>query len=93
MRVPLLARRLVTLVPAIAILAAGVDPTWALVLSQVVLSFGIPFALIPLVALTARSDVLGAHRNRWWTTALGIAASVFLVTLNGVLLWLVLTGG
>lgn len=92
-RVPLLARRLVTLVPAIAILAAGVDPTWALVLSQVVLSFGIPFALIPLVTLTARGDVLGAHRNRWWTTALGVAASVFLVTLNGVLLWLVLTGG
>ncbi|WP_242091209.1 divalent metal cation transporter, partial [Microbacterium lacticum] len=51
-RVPMLARRLVTLVPAIAILAAGVDPTWALVLSQVVLSFGIPFALVPLVALT-----------------------------------------
>lgn len=92
-RVPLLARRLVTLVPAIAILAAGVDPTWALVLSQVVLSFGIPFALIPLVWLTARRDVLGAHRNRWWTTVCGVVASVFLVVLNGVLLWLVLTGG
>jgi manganese transport protein len=58
-RVPLIARRLVTLVPAIAILALGVDPTWALILSQVVLSFGIPFALVPLVALTARRDVLG----------------------------------
>jgi len=91
-RVPLIARRLVTLVPAIAILAAGVDPTWALVLSQVVLSFGIPFALIPLVALTARRDVLGAHRNRWWTTAAGVLASVFLVALNALLLWLVLTG-
>jgi len=92
-RVPLLARRLVTLVPAIVILAAGVDPTWALVLSQVVLSFGIPFALIPLVALTARRDVLGAHRNRWWTTVAGILASLFLVVLNGVLLCLVLGGG
>lgn len=92
-RVPMLARRLVTLVPAIALLAVGVDPTWALVLSQVVLSFGIPFALIPLVALTARGDLLGIHRNRWWTTAAGTVAAVFLVALNGVLLWLVLVGG
>jgi manganese transport protein len=91
-RVPLLARRLVTLIPALAILAIGVDPTIALVLSQVVLSFGIPFALIPLVALTARREVLGRFRNHVATTAAGIAASVFLIALNGVLLWLVFTG-
>ncbi len=91
-RVPLIVRRLVTLVPALVILGVGVDPTLALVLSQVVLSFGIPFALIPLVALTAQRDVLGAFRNRSLTTAAGIAASVFLVALNGVLLWLVFTG-
>jgi len=92
-RIPLLARRLITLVPALAILAAGVDPTLALVLSQVVLSFGIPFALVPLVALTARRDVLGAYRNRLVTTAVGVAASAFLITLNLVLLWLVFSGG
>lgn len=92
-RVPILARRLVTLIPAIALLMFGVDPTLALVLSQVVLSFGIPFALIPLVWLTARRDVLGEHRNRWWTTAAGVVAATLLVALNGVLLWLVLTGG
>jgi manganese transport protein len=91
-RVPLLARRLVTLIPALAILVAGVDPTLALVLSQVVLSFGIPFALIPLVALTAKRDVLGEFRNRALTTAAGVAASVFLISLNGVLLWLLFTG-
>ncbi|MFB8146408.1 Nramp family divalent metal transporter [Microbacterium sp. NPDC056003] len=91
-RVPLLARRLVTLIPALVILAAGIDPTLALVLSQVVLSFGIPFALIPLLALTAKSDVLGRFRNRALTTVAGIAASVFLIALNGILLWLVLTG-
>ncbi|NYE18320.1 Nramp family divalent metal transporter [Microbacterium immunditiarum] len=91
-RVPLLARRLVTLIPALAILALGVDPTLALVLSQVVLSFGIPFALIPLVALTAKRDVLGRFRNRVATTVAGVAASAFLIALNGVLLWLVLTG-
>lgn len=92
-RVPLLARRLVTLLPALIILAVGVDPTFALIISQVVLSFGIPFALIPLVALTARRDVLGAHRNRLVTTVAGILASVFLIALNAVLLWLVFTGG
>jgi len=92
-RVPLLARRLVTLVPALVILAVGVDPTLALVLSQVVLSFGIPFALVPLVALTARRELLGAHRNRTLTTAAGIAAALFLIVLNAVLLWLVFSGG
>ena len=92
-RVPLIARRLVTLVPAIVILALGADPTWALILSQVVLSFGIPFALVPLVALTARRDVVGPYRNRWWTTLAGVAASVFLIALNALLLWLVLIGG
>lgn len=92
-RVPLLARRLVTLLPALAILAVGVDPTLALVLSQVVLSFGIPFALVPLIALTASRDLLGVYRNGRLTTVAGIAASLFLITLNAVLLWLVFTGG
>ncbi|WP_295788643.1 Nramp family divalent metal transporter [uncultured Microbacterium sp.] len=92
-RIPLVARRLVTLVPALLILAAGVDPTLALVLSQVVLSFGIPFALVPLVALTARAEVLGIHRNRRVTTVAGVLASVFLIVLNVTLLWLVFSGG
>jgi manganese transport protein len=92
-RVPLLARRLVTLIPALAILAVGFDPTLALVLSQVVLSFGIPFALIPLVALTAQRRTLGEFRSHWATTAAGVATSVFLITLNAVLLWLIFTGG
>lgn len=91
-RVPLVLRRLVTLIPALAILALGFDPTVSLVLSQVVLSFGIPFALIPLVSLTAKAGVLGRWKNHWATTAAGVAASVFLITLNGVLLWLVFTG-
>lgn len=91
-RIPLLVRRLVTLVPALAILAFGVDATLALVLSQVVLSFGIPFALVPLLWLTAQSGVLGEHVNRWWTTVLGGIAAAALIALNGVLLWLVLTG-
>lgn len=91
-RIPLILRRLVTLVPALVILWLGFDPTVSLVLSQVVLSFGIPFALIPLVALTAKAGLLGRWRNHWATTAAGIASSAFLITLNGVLLWLVFTG-
>jgi len=87
-RVPLLARRVVTLIPALVVLGVGFDPTRALILSQVVLSFGIPFALVPLVWLTARAGVLGSYRNRWWTTALGIVFAVFLIALNVILLWL-----
>jgi manganese transport protein len=91
-RVPLLARRLVTLVPALVLLALGVDPTLALVLSQVVLSFGIPFALIPLVRYTARRSVVGDAANRWWTTALAVLAAVLLVGLNVTLILLLLSG-
>ena len=92
-RIPLLARRVITLIPALVVLSLGLDPTLALVLSQVVPSFGIPFALIPLVAITAKAEVLGPWRNHWATTAAGVAASVFLIALNGVLLWLVIGGG
>lgn len=91
-RVPLLWRRVVTLIPALAILAAGLDPTMALVLSQVALSFGIPFALIPLVAVTADRGVLGRWTNRWFTTAAGVTASVLLIALNAVLIVLLVVG-
>ncbi|MEJ6553500.1 Nramp family divalent metal transporter [Microbacterium esteraromaticum] len=91
-RVPVLARRLVTLIPALIILGVGFDPTLALVLSQVVLSFGIPFALVPLVTLTAQRRTLGEYTNRRLTTALGVVFAALLITLNAVLLWLVATG-
>ena len=61
------------MIPAIVVLAIGVSPTSALVLSQVVLSFGIPFALVPLVMLTCRRDVMGVHVNRRLTTILAWA--------------------
>jgi manganese transport protein len=77
-RIPVLVRRAVTMIPALLVLAIGVSPTSALVLSQVVLSFGIPMALIPLVVLTARSDVMGVHVNSRLTTfaACGVAALI-----------------
>ncbi|MFG1751840.1 Nramp family divalent metal transporter [Streptosporangium sandarakinum] len=91
-RVPLTVRRLVTIAPAVAILAAGADPTDALVLSQVALSFGIPFALVPLVAFTASRRVMGPLANGRLTTALGAAVTCAVTVLNGVLLTQVLTG-
>ena len=81
-RISLYVRRLVTMIPAIAVLAAGVSPTSALVLSQVVLSFGIPFALIPLVMLTSRRDVMGVHVNRRLTTAVAWAMAALITALN-----------
>jgi len=81
-RIHLLVRRTVTMLPALAVLAAGVNPTSALVLSQVVLSFGIPLALVPLVMLTARRDVMGVHVNRGLTTALAWLCAALISALN-----------
>ncbi len=89
-RVPILMRRIISVVPALAVLAIGFDPTRALVMSQVVLSFGIPFALIPLIWLTSRKSLLGEFRNRWWTTATGCVAAIILISLNIALLVLTL---
>ncbi|MEU2699909.1 MULTISPECIES: Nramp family divalent metal transporter [Micromonospora] len=86
-RIPLLVRRMITLLPALAVLAIGVDPTRALVLSQVVLSFGIPFALIPVVMFTRRRDLMGSLVNRRATTAAAVAITAFVVALNAFLLW------
>ncbi|GAB2869048.1 Nramp family divalent metal transporter [Actinoallomurus bryophytorum] len=87
-RIPRIVRRLVVTVPALVVLALTHDPTRALVLSQVALSFGIPFALIPLVLATRRRDLMGAWVNRPVTTvAAGMAAAV-IVGLNIILLTL-----
>ncbi|MGC4175698.1 Nramp family divalent metal transporter [Demequina sp.] len=91
-RIPLLVRRAVTLIPALIILAIGVDPTWALVLSQVVLSLGIPFALIPLVRLTALRSVLGDYVNRRSTTVVAIAVTALIVALNVALVVITVRG-
>ena len=89
---PLLLRRLVTLVPALVILAIGVDPSRALVLSQVVLSFGIPFALIPLIRLTSNRALMGADINHRVTTALGWLVAGVITVLNVVLIYLTVRG-
>jgi manganese transport protein len=84
--VPIAARRAVTMAPALVVLAIGVDPTKALVISQVVLSFGIPFALVPLVLLTRRRDIMGALVNRRVTTVVASIVAVIISSLNIFLL-------
>lgn len=81
-RVPLLVRRVVTLVPAVVILALGVEPTWALVLSQVLLSLGIPFAMIPLLRLTGSRAVMGDRADGLGMRILGIIIAGLVVVLN-----------
>lgn len=92
-RVPLLLRRLVTMIPALIVLAIGFDPTQALVLSQVVLSFGIPFALIPLVWLASSKRELGEFANAPWLRWAGWISAALISVLNILLIVLVVTGG
>lgn len=81
-RIPLAVRRLVTMIPAFVVIALGLNPTRTLVLSQVILSFGIPFALIPLVVFTNRADLMGVLRNRRSTTVAAIGVAAVIVALN-----------
>jgi manganese transport protein len=85
--IPLVLRRAITMAPALVVLAIGTDPSRALVLSQVVLSFGIPFALVPLVLLTRRRAIMGALVNRPLTTALASVVAALIIALNGFLLF------
>jgi manganese transport protein len=84
--IPLVLRRLITMAPALLVLAVGLDPTRSLVLSQVVLSFGIPFALVPLVMFTRRRDVMGALVNRRVTTVVASVVAGLIIALNAFLL-------
>jgi manganese transport protein len=89
-RIPLFLRRALTMLPALAILALGVEPTSALVISQVVLSFGIPFALVPLLLLTRRREIMGELVNQGRTTVLAAVVATVIIVLNAVLLVLLL---
>ncbi|GGR27240.1 Nramp family divalent metal transporter [Deinococcus ruber] len=85
-RIPLLLRRLLTMIPAFAVILAGLNPTSTLILSQVVLSFGIPFALIPLLLFTARRDLMGSLVNTRTVTVLGWSVASIIIALNVYLL-------
>jgi manganese transport protein len=85
-RIPVLLRRAITLAPALIILGVGINATDALIVSQVVLSFGIPFALIPLVRFTADKSLMGGMTSRRSTTFAAVVVATAIVVLNVVLL-------
>jgi manganese transport protein len=85
-QIPLFVRRIVTMIPAFVVIALGLNPSRTLVLSQVVLSFGIPFALIPLVIFTSRRDVMGVLVNRRMTIVAAIVVAALISGLNVFLL-------
>jgi manganese transport protein len=85
-RIPLFLRRAITMAPALVVLALGLDPTKTLVISQVVLSFGIPFALVPMILLTSRKRVMGALVNQRGTTIVASVVATLIIGLNLFLL-------
>ena len=85
-RIPLFLRRAITLAPALLVLAIGLNPTDALVGSQVVLSFGIPFALVPLLIIAGKREVMGELVNPRWLSALAGVLAALIIALNVFLL-------
>ena len=86
-RINLFLRRAITMAPALVVLALGLDPSSTLVISQVVLSFGIPFALVPMILLTRRREVMGELVNRPQTTAIACVVAALIISLNAFLLY------
>jgi manganese transport protein len=92
-QIPIWIRRLVTVIPPMLIIMLGLDPTRTLVISQVVLSFGLPFAIVPLVLFTSRRDIMGELVNRRITTVATSIVAVLIIALNLFLLYQVFFGG
>ncbi len=85
-RIPLFLRRLVTMIPAFVVIGLQLDPTKTLVISQVVLSFGIPFALVPLVLFTSNREIMGVLVNRRTTIVAAVIVATVITALNVFLL-------
>ena len=92
LRISIFLRRMITMIPAVAVIAYGLDPLKTLVLSQAVLSFCLPFAMIPLLLLTRRKDIMGAHANRTATNYLAFAATGVILAMNAWLVFSIVTG-
>lgn len=86
-RIPTFVRRAITMAPALIVIALGWNPTQTLVLSQVALSFALPFAIIPLIVFTSRADIMGDLVNRRWTRRAAWVVTVGIIALNLTLLW------
>jgi manganese transport protein len=91
--IPVWIRRMVTIIPSLIVIGAGLDPTRTLVISQVVLSFGLPFAIIPLVMFTRRRDLMGVLVNKPFTSVLAALIAGVIVFLNIYLLYQTFFGG
>ena len=91
--IPIWVRRLATMTPSLIVIFLGLDPTRTLVISQVVLSFGLPFAIIPLVMFTSRKSLMGVLTNRRSTTFLAAIVAGIIVFLNIYLLYSTFKGG
>lgn len=91
--IPVWIRRMATIVPSLLVIGSGIEPTFALVLSQVVLSFGLPFAIVPLVIFTSRRDIMGVLVNRRSTTVVLSLVAALVIVLNLYLLYQVIAGG
>lgn len=92
LRIPLTVRRLVTMAPAMIVIALGINPVKALVISQVILSFALPAAIIPLMLITGKKEIMGSLVNKKATRITGWVITTVIIGLNGVLLFLTLTG-
>jgi manganese transport protein len=93
LEIPVWIRRLVTMIPSLLVIFIGLDPTRTLVISQVALSFGLPFAIIPLVMFTSRRSLMGVLTNRRFTTILAWMSAGLVVVLNIYLLYTTFAGG
>ena len=91
-RIPIWLRRGITMVPSLIVIGIGLDPTKTLVLSQVVLSFGLPFALVPLILFTRRKDLMGGLVNHPLTTGATVCVAAIIIALNAYLLYQTLSG-
>lgn len=91
-KIPVIIRRLLTMAPALIIICIGVNPMKALVISQVCLSFALPVAIIPMLIITSRKDLMGDFVNRSWVKVIGILITSIIVLLNAILLFLTFTG-
>jgi manganese transport protein len=91
-KIPVNVRRLITMLPAMLIVVIGVNPMQALILSQVSLSFALPFAIIPLLLITNRKDIMGTFANNPATKTIGLVIAGLIIALNAVLLYLTFSG-
>jgi len=91
-KISIFLRRLLTMIPAILVIAWGLDPLKTLVLSQAILSFCLPFAIVPLLLLTRRKDVMGSHVNRPLTNFLAYLSTSVILGMNVWLLWSIFSG-